>query len=153
MSSSQESPIDPELQSKIDALRATVRNDPKFDSEENMAAPIPVEYQAAHEFLASIFGPDGYPPDVVGQLVEVFIPCLRIMVDHDWGELWRGAGLQSVMDQLKSKFDRYWERTWTKGERHADSGFDLINIAAFTLRQDPDNIWGNRGRPAWAGES
>lgn len=154
-----------EMQEQIEKakkeLRAAVRGDdrwrhpdihPEYDNEVNEAAPIPVEYQAAHDFLAAIFGAEGYPPDAVGQLVEVFLPCLKIMVDHNWGELWRGAGLQSIMDQMKSKFDRYWERTWIKGERHDDSGLDLINLAGFTLRSDPDNIWGNRGKPAWAGD-
>jgi hypothetical protein len=142
------------------ALRAAVRGDdywrhpdlPEYDNEPevNEAAPMPLAYQAAHQFLSTMFGPEGYPPDAVGQLVEVFLPCLQIMVDHNWGELWRGAGLQSIMDSMKSKFDRYWERTWVQGNRHADSGFDLINVTGFSLRQDPSVIWGNRGKPAWS---
>jgi hypothetical protein len=137
------------------ALGAAIRGDdawrhPDLDLEEiNEAAPIPVEYQAAHDFLSAIFGPDGYPPDTVAQLVEVFLPCLRIMVDHNWGELWRKAGFNSLMVHTWSKVDRYWERTWLQGKRHADSGLDAINFLGFTLRADPDNIWGTRGKPAW----
>src|SRR5215471_9681529 len=63
------------LQPRIDALRAAVRGDDAWrypdlvDAEEiNEAAPMPIEYQAAHDFLSAIFGPDGYTPDAVGQL-------------------------------------------------------------------------------------
>jgi hypothetical protein len=141
-------------------LQATVRGDdawrhPDLITTEdivNMAAPMPIEYRAAHDFLSAIFGPDGYPPDTVAQLVEVFLPCLKIMVDHNWGELWRKAGFNSLMVHTGSKFERYWERTWIQGKRHADSGFDAINFLGFTLRADPDDIWGTRGKPAWGDE-
>jgi hypothetical protein len=115
-------------------------------------APMPIEYRAAHDFLSAIFGANGYPPDTVAQLVEVFLPCLKIMVDHDWGELWRKAGFNSLMVHTGSKFERYWERTWIQGKRHADSGFDAINFLGFTLRADPNDIWGVRGKPAWSNE-
>ena len=138
----------PDLHDCEDAYRERHHDEPT-DEDVNMFAPMPVEYQAAHEFLTSIFGADGYPPDTVAQLVEVFIPCLRIMVEHNWGELWRQAGFNSLMVHTWSKVDRYWERTWVQGERHMDSGLDAINFLAFTLRADPADIWGTRGKPAW----
>ena len=141
----------PDLHDCEDAYRERHHDEPT-DEDVNMFAPMPVEYQAAHEFLTSIFGADGYPPDTVGQLVEVFLPCLKIMVEHNWGELWRKAGFNSLMTHMQSKFERYWERTWTQGTRHPDSGVDLINFVAFTLRTDPDDIWGCQGKPAWGAD-
>ena len=118
---------------------------------ENMVNPMPNEYKAAHEFLSSLFGPDGYTPDSVGQLVEVFIPCLRIMTGRPYeptGALWRRAGILGIIWDVRKKFERLWYRTWTEGNRHDDSGFDLINFTGFLLRSDPDSRFGDAGEPA-----
>jgi hypothetical protein len=162
--------MDKELEQAKHDLQAAVRGDDAWrhpdlhdrpipyhlDEEQvNMAAPIPPEYAAAHEFMTDVFGEDGYTPDAIGQLVEVFIPCLRIIIEHGWepsGELWRRAGLFSLMDDVYKKFERYWYRTWKLGRRHDDSGFDLINFTGFTLRIDPNSRWGDRGEPARNGE-
>ncbi|HWI70143.1 MAG TPA: hypothetical protein VNS88_17555 [Nitrospiraceae bacterium] len=122
-----------------------------YDESMNMVAPTPEVYKHAHAFMAALFGPDGYTPDSVGQLVEVFVPCLRIMVERGYeptGGLWRKAGLLNIMGDVRKKFERYWFRTWTEGKRHDDSGFDLINFTAFTLRIDPDSRFGDAGEPA-----
>ncbi len=122
------------------------------DREEvNMAAPMPVEYEAAHEFMSKLFGADGYTPDSVGQLVQVFIPCLRIMVERGYephGRLWQRAGVLGAIWDVRKKFERFWFRTWTLGKRHDDSGFDLINHTGFTMRADPDSRFGDAGEPA-----
>jgi hypothetical protein len=117
----------------------------------NMAAPIPPEYAAAHEFLTDVFGENGYTPDAVGQLVEVFIPCLRIMCDpdHPWdpeGKTWRRAGRLGVLTDARKKFERLWERYWIHYTPHPDSGYDAINFIAFVLRSD-DNRWNEWGEP------
>jgi hypothetical protein len=122
----------------------------QLDEIHGVAPTMKPEYVAAHKFLAEVFGEDGYNADAVGQLVEVFIPCLRIIIEHDWDELWRKGGLLSVMDDVYKKFERYWLRTWNQGKRHDDSGFDLINFTGFSLRADPHSRWGERGEPARA---
>jgi len=135
-----------------DAWRHPDLTDVLPDREEvNMAAPIPVEYEAAHEFMAKLFGPEGYTPDSVGQLVQVFVPCLRIMVERGYephGRLWQRAGVLGTIWDVRKKFERFWFRTWTLGVRHDDSGFDLINHTGFTMRADPDSRFGDAGEPA-----
>jgi hypothetical protein len=92
-------------------------------------------------------------PDAVGQLLEVFVPCLRIMCDRGYeptGGLWRKAGILGIIWDVRKKFERLWYRTWTLGIRHDDSGFDLINFTGMLLRADPDSRFGDAGEPAGA---
>jgi hypothetical protein len=88
-------------------------------------------------------------PDAVGQLTEVFLPCLRIMCERGYdpkGSTWRKAGRLAVLADVRKKFERLWERAWIKGKRHDDSALDLINYTAFYLRADRDR-WGEWGEP------
>ena len=135
---------DPEVEEELD-----------FGSGEvNMVAPMPIAYKAAHAFMTAIFGPDGYTPDSVGQLVEAFLPCLQIMNDregHPWGsegELWRDAGVLNLTGDVYKKHERFQYRLWTQGVMHLDSGFDLMNFVGFCVRSDPNSRFGVRGEPA-----
>jgi hypothetical protein len=88
--------------------------------------------------------------DAVSQLVEVFIPCLRIMCERPWdpnGKTWRKSGIFGVLSDGRKKWERFWERFWVHGKRHDDSALDLINYVGFVLRSD-DNRWGEWGEPA-----
>jgi hypothetical protein len=117
----------------------------------NMVAPTPEIYKHAHAFMAAVFGEDSYTPDSVGQLVDVFVPCLRIMVERGYeptGGLWRKAGVLGIIWDVRKKFERLWFRTWTQGKRHDDSGFDLINFTGMLLRAEPDSRFGDAGEPA-----
>jgi hypothetical protein len=136
-------------------LRAAARGDSYWDEPINLEAPVSPEYAAAHAFMGKVFGQDAYTPDAVGQLVEVFIPCLRIMVERGYepnGELWRRAGVLGIIWDVRKKFERLWYRTWTLGKRHDDSGFDLINFTGMLLRVNPDSRFGDAGEPARTGE-
>jgi len=150
-----------EIEEAKKAVQAAVRGDDAWrypdmvDAEDiNMAAPMPPEYVAAHMFMESLFGPNGYTPDAVGQLVDVFLPCLRIMCDtegHPWGpngELWRAAGVLNLTGDVDKKHERFQWRYWTNGDEHPDSGYDLINFVGFVLRSDPNSRFGRRGEPA-----
>lgn len=158
----------PDLSEEIEkakrALQATIRGDDEwrhpdiYDEEEanktldeiHGVAPTPEIYKHAHVFMEAVFG-DKYTPDSIGQLVEAFVPCLRIMVERGYeprGALWRKAGLLNILGDVRKKFERYWYRTWTEGKRHDDSGFDLINFTGFTLRIDSDSRFGDAGEPA-----
>jgi hypothetical protein len=139
--------------------QATLRGDDRWrhpdlypaNEEVNMEAPAPEIYKHAHAFMEAVFGEDAYTPDSIGQLVEVFYPCLRIMVERGYeptGALWRRAGILGTIWDVRKKFERFWFRTWTLGIRHDDSGFDLINHTAFALRIDPDSRFGDAGEPA-----
>jgi hypothetical protein len=107
--------------------------------------------EAAEEFMLKMgMTPT---PDAVGQLLEVFVPCLRIMCERGYdptGALWRKAGILHMIGDVRKKFERLWYRTWTLGIRHDDSGFDLINFTGFVLRADPDSRFGDSGEPAGA---
>jgi hypothetical protein len=90
-------------------------------------------------------------PDATGQLLEVFVPCLRIMCERGYdptGGLWRKAGVLGIIWDVRKKFERLWYRTWTLGKRHDDSGFDLINFTGMLLRSNPDSRFGDAGEPA-----
>lgn len=89
-------------------------------------------------------------PDAVDQLEEVFLPCLRIMCERPWdpnGGTWRRSGILGVLTDARKKFERFWERTWTHGQRHDDSGLDLINFVGFVMRADPQSRWNEWGEP------
>jgi len=107
--------------------------------------------KAAQDFLE---GCDvDWTPDALAQLADVFLPCLQIMCDpsHPWdpqGGTWRQSGILGAMTDAKKKWERFFERTWTRGKRHDDSGFDLINYVGFVMRSDPDSRWGAWGEPA-----
>jgi len=108
------------------------------------------EYDRAATFLEA----NGLSPslDAVEQLTKVFLPCLRIMCDpsHPWdptGKTWRKSGVLGILTDVRKKFERLWERGWTHGKRHDDSGHDLINYIGFYMRSE-DNGWGDWGPPA-----
>jgi hypothetical protein len=89
-------------------------------------------------------------PDAISQLLEVFVPCLKIMCERPWdpnGGTWRKSGVLGILSDARKKFERLWERGWKRGKRHDDSGFDLINYVGFYLRSE-DNRWGDWGEPA-----
>jgi hypothetical protein len=107
-------------------------------------------YSAAEEFLRKCGMEPS--PDAIGQLAEVFLPCLRIMCDpdHPWdpnGATWRRGGIFAVLTDARKKWERFWERTWKHGKRHDDSGFDLINFVGFVMRADPESRWAEWGEP------
>jgi len=88
-------------------------------------------------------------PDAVDQLVEVFLPCLRIMCDRPWdpeGGTWRRSGMMGILTDIRKKFERLWYRGWIRGQRHDDSAFDLINYVGFYLRSG-ESQWGDWGDP------
>ena len=152
-------PADAQIEQAKRNLQAAIRGDDAWrhpdvypeDEPVNMAAPMPEIYKHAHAFMSGVFGEDSYTPDSVGQLVEVFVPCLRIMVERGYeptGGLWRKAGVLGIIWDVRKKFERLWFRTWTQGKRHDDSGFDLINFTGMLLRADPDSRFGDAGEPA-----
>jgi hypothetical protein len=104
-------------------------------------------YHEAEQFLRHVgLTPT---PDAVGQLVEVFVPCLTIMTERGYdpdGLTWRTAGRLGALADMRKKFFRLWERLWILGQRHDDSAYDLINYTGFCLRADKER-WGEWGEP------
>lgn len=105
--------------------------------------------QAANDFIRTCnIRPT---PDAVDQLVHVFLPCLRIMCERPWdpnGGTWRASGILGATTDAKKKWERFWYRIWKRGERHDDSGLDLINYIGFVMRSYPDSGWGDWGPPS-----
>jgi hypothetical protein len=94
-------------------------------------------------------------PDAVGQLVEVFLPCLRIMCDRPWnpqGDTWRKSGVLGILTDVRKKFERLWYRGWEQGRRHDDSALDLINYLGFYLRSAEEGF-GSWGMPKFPFEN
>jgi hypothetical protein len=89
-------------------------------------------------------------PDAVGQLLNVFVPCLRIMCERPYnpaGETWRAHGWRGCLFHAKGKMERLWEMAWRQGTYHNDSAFDAINFLGFYLRSQEDPPWGTWGEP------
>jgi hypothetical protein len=139
-------------------LRSAARGDPDAWRHPDLHEPYVTEAHpvddfdimvAAEEFMNKM-GMEP-TPDAIGQLLEVFVPCLRIMCERGYdptGGLWRKAGILGIIGDVRKKFERFWYRTWTLGIRHDDSGLDLINFTGFALRADPDSRFGDMGEPA-----
>ena len=93
-------------------------------------------------------------PDAISQLVEVFVPCLRIMCERPWdpnGKTWRKSGRLGVLSDARKKWERIWERLWIHGKAHDDSVYDAINYMGFVLRSE-DSDWGEWGAPGGGGD-
>lgn len=119
----------------------------------NMAAPVPEIYRISRKFLEDVFEGREVPPDAVGQLVEAFLPCLRIIVGRNYnpnGATWQRAGRKGLVREILKNTDRIRDRDWLGNTRDEDSAHDLINFCGFYLRSilmDQDN-WGYWGEPA-----
>jgi hypothetical protein len=90
-------------------------------------------------------------PDAVGQLLEVFFPCLAIMCSRGYdpnGATWREGGWRSQLVDARKKFKRLWFHGWIKGIFIPDHGWDLINYVGYyqriAMRGAP---WGEWGEP------
>lgn len=89
-------------------------------------------------------------PDAIEQMVDVFLPCLKIMCERPWapdGSTWRRSGVLGALSDVRKKFERLWERGWKRGVRHDDSGYDLINFVGFYMRSEENPRWGDWGEP------
>lgn len=91
-------------------------------------------------------------PDAVGQLAEVFLPCLRIMCERGYspdGSTWRAEGWRGMLWKAYDKMERLWYHSWTHGRFHDDSVFDGINYLGFywRSRKEGGDGWGKRGVP------
>lgn len=90
--------------------------------------------------------------DARDQLVEVFLPCLRIMCERDHaqdGSTWKMAGWMPQLMQLLGKADRLKHRSWRGRRPDLDSARDIINYAGFFLRGIQSGVpaWGEWGEP------
>lgn len=88
-------------------------------------------------------------PDALDQLVEVFVPCLRIMCERGWdpnGGTWKKSGRLGIFLDVDKKFERLKWKVWEQDDEPGDSAPDLINFVGFLVRS-PDNRFGERGEP------
>lgn len=121
----------------------------KYTGKHEADTPEMTTRDAAFSFMQSC-GIDP-TPDAVGQLVEVFIPCLRIMSERPYdpdGSTWRAHGWRGCLWSAKGKMERLWFLAWRRGIIHEDSAADAINFLGFYLRSiHNDPPWGEWGPP------
>lgn len=110
----------------------------------------PLMVDAAEQFLKSL-GIDEPTPDAIGQLLDVFVPCLQIMCERGYdptGATWREGGWRSQLVDVRKKFKRLWFHGWIHGRFVPDHGFDLINYTGYYQRiAMQGKPWGNWGEP------
>ena len=90
-------------------------------------------------------------PDTVDQLVDVFLPCLRIMSKRGYdpeGGTWRAAGWRGQLYEMRKNVERIWQRSWFGNRGFQDAGLDLINYTGFYIRGLSGPAWGTWGEPA-----
>jgi hypothetical protein len=88
-------------------------------------------------------------PDAISQLIEVFVPCLRIMCERGYasdGSTWQEAGRMGILCDVRKKFTRLWRDGWTLRRIVRDHALDLINYVGFYLRAN-DPGWAEWGEP------
>jgi hypothetical protein len=90
-------------------------------------------------------------PDAVRQLVDAFVPCLRIMTERGYesdGSTWKEGGWRSQLVDVRKKFARLWFHGWRQGIFKPDHPLDLINYAGFYYRLGMSGKpWGDWGEP------
>lgn len=96
-------------------------------------------------------------PDAMEQLLEVFVPCLRIMCERGYdptGATWREGGWRSQLVDVRKKFKRLWFHGWIHGRFVPDHGFDLINYTGYYQRiAMSGKPWGEWGEPETEGDN
>jgi hypothetical protein len=89
-------------------------------------------------------------PDAMEQLLEVFLPCLKIMCERGYdpdGESWRDKGWRNQVIEILERADRIHFNCWTHSRPDENNTRDIINYAGFLLRSDWKNEWGKWGEP------
>ncbi len=89
-------------------------------------------------------------PDAIGQLTEVFLPCLRIMCERGYdpeGKTWRSHGWRGNLFYFLAKAGRAKQKAWIRGRYDEDSIRDAINYGGFYLRCNREDPWGEYGDP------
>ena len=93
--------------------------------------------------------------DAVDQLVDAFLPALRIMCERGYdpdGATWRESGWRGTLTDIRKKFTRLWFRGWRRGRYDPDSAIDLINFCGFYYRlHNEGKPWGEWGEPEQKG--
>lgn len=107
------------------------------------------ELDAAYAFMdACCLTPT---PDAAEQLLEVFLPCLRIMCERGYdptGATWQEGGWRSQLVDIRKKFKRLWFHAWVKGVFVRDHPIDMINYLGFFVRLGMNGKpWGSWGEP------
>ena len=113
--------------------------------------PLPLH---AKTFISNYTGTtvDNIPNDAVYQLLDAFMPAIRIMVDRSnlRGELWQQSGWRGALYEARKKMERLWRSWWLGDQTDDDSALDLLNFTGFFIRAATDKYeepWGMYGAP------
>jgi hypothetical protein len=89
--------------------------------------------------------------DSVNQLVEAFLPALRIMIERGYdpnGDTWIKTGWRGLVWNILGKAGRIRFHSWRNGDFDGDSAIDLINFGGFYYRLgNTGEPWGDWGDP------
>jgi hypothetical protein len=120
-------------------------------SENEVYMTEPVEAPTPEDLALTYLRASGLTPtpDAVGQLVEAFLPCLKIMCERGYdpnGANWREGGWKSQLVDIRKKFKRLWYHAWIKSTFVVDHPRDMINYLGYYIRLEmkgePCGDWG-----------
>jgi hypothetical protein len=109
---------------------------------------------AARSFIAQYCGVEEseVPEDAVYQLVDAFMPSIRIMVDRHSlrGSMWMESGWRGALYEARKKLGRLWLSWWNGDKTDTDSAADLLNFVGFFIRavmyKPVEEEWGEWGK-------
>ena len=108
------------------------------------------DVNAAYEFLDHM-GMNNATPDMVEQLIDAFVPALRIMHGRGYdpyGGTWREGGWRSILQEMRKKTFRVWHNSWMHRRFDAENGIDGLNYFGYYVRlQCQGEPWGAWGEP------
>jgi hypothetical protein len=107
------------------------------------------DLDAAYEFLdRCALTPT---PDAVEQLIDAFLPALRIMCERGYdpqGGSWRESGWMGQLVEIRKRASRLVHNSWRHGRFDQNNAVDLINYAGYYLRiKGEGKPWGSWGEP------
>lgn len=83
-------------------------------------------------------------PDAVHQLVDAFLPALRIMCQRGYdpdGGSWKESGWMGQLFEMRKRMSRLVHNSWRGGRFDESNTVDMINYAGFLYRLE------GKGRP------
>ncbi len=106
--------------------------------------------EAAYDYFRKV-GIMEPTPDMIGQMTDAFLPCLRIMYERGYdpeGSTWRNKGWRGLVHDILNKAGRLKFHSWRHSRFDPDSARDIINFAGFYLRlENQGRPWGEWGEP------
>lgn len=137
--------------------QASLLADDRDQANMNMMAPIQHEWTLSRDFLEAVFAGQSIPGDAVSQLVQGFLPCLKIIIERGYatdGRTWEAGGWRGLLHEMIKKMDRVQFLDWQHAIGASHEMPDIINYGAMYMRSRNNLLpWGTLfGEPGnWCG--